>query len=228
MGCHSRPSTVVAEATLQALSKIFGAEEDLNPFGDPLLRVRNQTIFHVLLETFARTSEVVLLQLTDLELSRDPYILLRGAARKVATQRKDGASLKTRARAIPISEQLSALLRYYLEHVRPRLIRKNRPTLSVFVSGRDGRRISTKTINRMLVEAASKAGVSERIHPHGIRASGLTAFRRQVAPAMNHREFSECITFVGGWSPDSTMPMHYTSQAISQRVGELLRQRSGK
>ena len=222
-------STALSSTELRILSSVMHPASDANPFHDNRTKIRNYCLLHVAIETWARRAEIVLLEVGDVHLGLSPTITIKEPSRNNAQKRMDGASLKTRGRIVPITDGLSALLQAYVDDVRDSFLRPRRPTMALFISGKDGRRLASGTLNTILrrVQAVPEVTIlGKRIHPHGLRASGANAFRRHAgAPSsrLTAEEFRDCITYIGGWSPDSKMVQRYTRQAISERASQLVR-----
>ncbi|WP_425476982.1 tyrosine-type recombinase/integrase [Novilysobacter arseniciresistens] len=191
------------------------------------IKVRNYCLFHVTIAVLARRSEAVLLELMDLDLGASPSVLIKMPTLAMSRRRRDGAALKTKGRQVPISANLAELLRCYVYEFRPLLLKNGRPSTSLFLSDRDGRRLSSGAFNQILRKAANLPEIQrlgKRLHPHALRHAGATAARRTITSnGATHDELAECLTYLGGWSPGSPMVQHYTRAAISERVAKLIR-----
>jgi integrase len=180
-----------------------------------------------MLETLARRGEVVLIELNDVDLGPSPTIRIKRPSDINRERRKDGASLKTRGREVPISASLAASLNEYISDHRAKLLKPRRPCTALFVSSRDGRRLSARTVNTVLRTVAACLGLpkfSTRIHPHGLRSTGANIARKRFensgAPSINVKD---ALAYLGGWSPNSESVQQYSRQAISDRLGEIIR-----
>jgi len=223
----SRPSTPLSGDEEALLKNVLYPSSSKNPFKSVKIQVRNHCLFLVMLETLARRGEVVLIELNDLDLGHSPTIRIKQPNDINRERRRDGASLKTRGRIVPIPVSLAAILNEYICDYRPNLLKPKRPCTALFVSSRDGRRMSARTVNTILRTVASSLGLpnfSTRLHPHGLRTTGANDARKRLeksgAPSLNIRD---ALAYLGGWSPNSASIQEYSRQAISDRLGEILR-----
>lgn len=218
---------------VQIFNSILHPLSELNPFKSHELRVRNYTLFHTALAAWSRRGELVLLEIDDLHLGSSPTIKFTKKQKRVLEERNDGADLKTRGRIIPIASELAQLISTYIDIDRPKLVAGRSLTKAVFVSQRDGKRLAAGTVNYILEKAscvcATVAERSLKVHPHVLRATGATDFRRRYQDSTKHLpstiragELQDILTYIGGWSTTSSMPRRYTRQAILERIDELL------
>lgn len=217
------------EQQLAVLESVFHPASELNPFVDYSLRVRNYCIWRTLLATGARRAEIALLELEDLDLGKRPTITFRQPSKASVNRRRDGASLKTEQRTLPISDGLAGLLETYIEDWRVRQIRPNRPSPALFLSAKDGRRLFSTTINQILQCAAVSAwptASGQRVHPHSLRTTAMNTLSRKARDKTGRLDssFRDSLTYFAGWSPRSEMPLTYTREAISEALGMLLRE----
>ncbi|WP_368563137.1 tyrosine-type recombinase/integrase [Pseudoxanthomonas sp. UTMC 1351] len=223
------PSQVLNGVQQAALQDIISPESDLNPFKKRHVRVRNQCLVQVMLETGVRRAELVLLELADVYLGASPTIRIRSSINAGARCRRDGASPKTRSRTVPITSKLARRLSGYLERERLEFTQRNRLSVHLFLSELDGQRLSVTAVNHVLRKLGS-AGVfakgGTRLHPHGIRSTSATEARRlmDAAGKASHSELEESLSYFGGWAPGSRMVRRYTREAVSEKVGRLLRE----
>ncbi len=223
-----QPSTPLSSDELKVVSDVLHPASELNPFRGKSVRFRNYCMFHLAVETWARRSELVLLEIADLEFGSTPTVCLKAPSTKNANRRRDGANLKTRGRVIPISKELGGLLQAYVCGVRDDLLRPGVPSTALFVSARDGRRLASgafNTLMRQVAEVPQVSALKKRLHPHGLRATGASLFRIQAGAKENglsKDEFRDCITYLGGWNSNSKMVQRYTRQAIYDRIQKRL------
>ena len=182
-----------------------------------------------MLETGVRRAELVLLELDDLYLGGLPTVRIRSSLSAVANCRRDGASPKTRSRTVPITVTLARQISVYLERVRPELAQGFRLSRHLFISGKDGRRLSLTAVNHLVARLSVAAGLSEgaRLHPHGLRSTAATDARRAIDEkgVAVHAEMEESLSYFGGWAPGSRMVRRYTREALSEKVSRNIRAR---
>lgn len=223
----SLPATPLDSDEQALLKSVLYPGSSSNPFNSTKIQARNHCLFLVMLETLARRGEVVLIELNDVELGPSPTICIKRPSDINRERRKDGASLKTRGRIVPIPASLAEILHAYISDHRAELLKPKRPCTALFVSSRDGRRMSARTVNTILRTAAASLGLldfSTRIHQHGLRATGANIARKKLeksgAPSINVKD---ALAYLGGWSLNSESVQKYSRQAISDRLGEILR-----
>ncbi|MDR7052948.1 integrase [Pseudomonas koreensis] len=230
------PATPLDSSEQALILDILSPGNTKNPFKNPHTQVRNYCLVLVILETLARRGEAVLIELDDVELGPSPTVRIKRPNDTNRERRNDGASLKTRGRVVPITASLAAALDGYISNHRTKLLKPKRPCTALFVSSRDGRRLSTRTINTILRVVTAGLDLTNsltRLHPHGLRSTGANIARRKLedsgAPSVNVKD---ALAYLGGWSPNSQSVQKYSRQAISDRLGEILRKsesrKSGK
>lgn len=236
---HSRQSELGVHASaisaqkVDALDAVARPDSPSNPFCEAETRVRNYCIWRVMLETGARRAEIVLLEIDDVRLGPQPAIAFKRPSLATRSRRKDGASMKTNPRLLPISNDLAALIEAYLEDWRDSLLKPRRPCTALFPSARDGRRLSVGAINKILsqVLVADSSGPVERVHPHGIRKTALDELSRKDRDekGRSSSSFRDSLTYFAGWSPGSEMPLLYLNESIRDSLNRLMREprRSG-
>jgi len=228
-GEATRHTEGLQEEQLAALERAFNPASDINPFVSMGLRIRNYCIWRTMLATGARRAEVALLELDDLDLGAKPTITIRRPSVASANRRRDGASLKTQQRTLPIKRGLAELLETYIEDWRVGLIRPRRPSAALFLSAKDGRRLFSASVNQILTRAsaaAMSAGLTKKVHPHSLRTTAMNALSRAARDGSGRLDagFRDQLTYFAGWSPRSEMPLTYTREALSEALGKLLRE----
>lgn len=124
------------------------------------LRLRDRAILEVLYGSGLRISELVALNVEDLDLgSRHLRVLGKGA----------------KERLVPIGSFAQDALKAYLEYGRPLLLQHqgngNEPALFL---NRAGRRISARGVRGIIKAYAARAGIQSRVTPHTLRHSFAT------------------------------------------------------
>jgi len=119
---------------------------------------RDRALLELLYATGARISEVVGLDVDDLDFEA-ASVLLRGKAGK--------------QRIVPFGSYAQAALRDYLVGTRPALAASGRGVAAVFLNSRGGR-LSRQSAWAVLVRAAERAGIAADVSPHTLRHSFAT------------------------------------------------------
>jgi site-specific recombinase XerD len=122
------------------------------------LGLRDRAILELLYASGLRVSELVGLDLADLDLGE----------RLVAVRGKGG-----RRRRVPFGEPARDALARYLAEGRPRLAVAARPTEAVFLS-RFGRRLGVRSVHALVARAGRAAAVPRAVGPHALRHACAT------------------------------------------------------
>lgn len=228
----AKASTSLTKEEMSIVESVMHPESELNPFKEGHVRIRNYCIFCVLQATGPRKSEAVLLEWADVQLDGSPTIVYKPPSANNKAKRRDDASFKTDGRAVPICASLAALLAEYLEYHRHRFTRRGIPSTAFFLSTRDGRRLSSRSINQMfakVMRVPEIAALNKRLHPHGLRATAMNQFRRGLNDSgrMTGPEANDALAYVAGWKPGSQMVAHYTRASILERLAKIMKDKAG-
>lgn len=123
---------------------------------DTVLGIRDRSLLELLYATGIRVSELVSLDLTQLDLNRG-YLRVMGKGSK--------------ERLVPLHDQAVKVMEAYLNVSRPKLA--NRDCTAVFVNYK-GSRISDRAVRKILANYCQRAGLKSTISPHVIRHSFAT------------------------------------------------------
>ncbi|MEV0679737.1 site-specific tyrosine recombinase XerD [Actinosynnema sp. NPDC050436] len=126
------------------------------PGGDAPAALRDRALLELLYSSGARISEVVGLDVDDVD-TAERTVLLDG---------KGG-----RQRLVPVGRPALAALESYLVRARPALAKRGTPAL--FLNARGGR-LSRQTAWQVLKTAAERAGLAAGVSPHTLRHSFAT------------------------------------------------------
>jgi integrase/recombinase XerD len=130
---------------------------DSHPGDDPR-SLRDRALLELLYSTGARISEVVGLDVDDIDAGERTALL-------------DGKGGKQRL--VPVGRPALRALEVYLVRARPGLAAKGRGTPAVFLNARGGR-LSRQTAWQVLKTAAERAGITAVVSPHTLRHSFAT------------------------------------------------------
>ena len=121
---------------------------------DDALAIRDHAMIELLYSAGLRLSELVNLDLTQLDLN-EAMITVVGKG--------------NRSRLLPIGKHAIEALRAWLE-IRPQFVAANTPVQAVFLS-KHGKRISQRNVQYRLRDWAVRQGLSQHVHPHVLRHS---------------------------------------------------------
>ncbi|MCC7370265.1 MAG: tyrosine-type recombinase/integrase [Chloroflexi bacterium] len=117
--------------------------------------LRDRAMLNLLYATGMRVSELVTLDLSDIDFEK-------GAVRCV------GRGL--RVRSLPIDARILVVLRDYLERGRSQLVRPGQPTSALFLNHR-GQRLTRQGFWLIMKAVARESGVTVEVTPHTLRHS---------------------------------------------------------
>jgi integrase/recombinase XerD len=168
------PRTVLSEAEAQRLMN--------GPSPYSQLGKRDRAALELLYGTGIRRSECVRLDVSDVDLHQERLLIRDGKGRQ--------------DRMVPLPGRAKAALVTYLDEVRPEFLKDpGERALFVGLSRRaTGRRLSPARVNRIVAQAAARAGLRRRVHAHALRhacASHLLsggAAVRHVQELLGHQQ----------------------------------------
>ncbi|MCL5236977.1 MAG: tyrosine recombinase XerC [Nitrospirae bacterium] len=130
------------------------------PEGIGLLPVRDRAILELLYSSGLRVSEVVTLNIEDLNL-REALVKVRGKGKK--------------ERIVPVGNKaLDALKSYLIERMLFKKKKIQPDGSSAFFLNRNGGRLTDRQIRRIVVKSARAIGISGQIGPHTLRHTFAT------------------------------------------------------
>ena len=158
----SDPSSVLATPKLPSrlpraipdgeLAALLAAPDPTTPVG-----LRDRAVLELLYATGARVSEVVGLELSDVDFAQG-QVRLYGKGSK--------------ERIVPVYEAALASIRTYLREARPQLA-KGRPESHLFLSSR-GNALSADAVRRLFKRYGGQVGTGAGISPHSMRHTFAT------------------------------------------------------
>jgi integrase/recombinase XerD len=159
------------------------------PQPSQVLGMRDQAMLELLYATGLRVSELVSLQLQQIDFQGN-YLTVKGKGAKM--------------RAVPFGQWARNKLLTYMKQVRPRLL-KGRPSPFVFTT-RSGKPLSRQGFWKLIRRHALAAGIEKKVTPHTLRHSFAThlveggADLRSVQSMLGHADISttQIYTHVNG------------------------------
>jgi site-specific recombinase XerD len=125
----------------------------------PLESIRNYCMFATFLFTGVRLNELLSLTLDDIDLENQTLRVVLGKMQK--------------SRLIPIADQLRPIIADYLV-ARASWSRNISNSPYLFISAKDGSRITQSAIYKMLLRINSESGIKKHIYPHLMRHTCAT------------------------------------------------------
>ncbi len=141
----------------RALPKFLTEEERLALLKVPNKRYttghRNLVMLHLMLNAGLRASEVLKLQVKDVDLNAGKLMIREGKGKK--------------DRAVWLNEETLELLRKWKER---------KPSGSLYFTTLDGKPINDRYLRAALERYGKKAGIEQQVHPHLLRHTFATQF----------------------------------------------------
>ena len=162
------------------VGRLLAGAGGLGP-GAGALSLRDRALLEVLYATGARISQVLSVDLEDVDLPAEHLSLPAAGRQRTDRQRTD------RQRAVPLGEPALRALQTYLRHGRPHLVARRADSAAVFVNARGGR-LSRQSAWTILQSAGQRAGLAGPVSPHVLRHSIASHLLEQGAPVRQVQE----------------------------------------
>ena len=163
--------------------------------GSQALALRDAALLELLYGSGLRVSEAVALDMDDISLT-DRVAQVWGKGNK--------------ARKVPVGRPAAAAIQRYLDQARPALT-ASVTDKALFLNRRKSR-LSTRTVQRLVRQYATMAGLREGVHPHTLRHSFATHLLDGGADLRVVQEL------LGHSSPSATQVYTHVSQIEAQKV----------
>lgn len=136
----------------EEMNNLLEAPDSTNPLG-----LRDRALLEVLYGTGMRVTEIIRLNLNDLDFEEGEIKVLGKGAKE---------------RIVLFGSQARKALEEYLKRSRPKLL-EGKKSNALFI-GRRGTRLSSRQVERIIRSYAKKAGIPKKVTPHTIRHSFAT------------------------------------------------------
>ena len=168
----AKPKSLPAVLTVDEAARLLET-----PGGPPRSILRDRALLELLYSSGLRVSELTGLDLADLDLE-EGSVRVRGKGRK--------------ERIVPVGRKAIEAVEAYLARER----RGGHAAGALFLNVRDGRRLTSRSVHRLLGARAARQGWRKRISPHALRHSFAThllgggADLRAIQEMLGHRSLS--------------------------------------
>lgn len=159
-----KPQTLPEVMTVEEIERIFDA-----PDLKDIIGFRDRTILETLYSTGMRSSELLELEMTDVDLKNEEIRVRSGKGEK--------------ERIVPVGEYALDFIREYVQMIRPKLAGRKRtsPEANLFLS-KSGRALTPVALNEIVRRYAKKTGIDtstelgtrKKITPHTFRHTCAT------------------------------------------------------
>ncbi len=146
---EKRLPTVINEVDMTAFLDDFLA-------GEEPLQLRNKAIFELLYSSGLRVSELVQLDVENVQKQKGMLRILGKGSKE---------------RIVPVGEQAQFAIAYYLEHGRPLLVKEEMQALFL---NRQGKRLTTRGVEYILEQYVKQGALKYKVTPHAFRHSFAT------------------------------------------------------
>lgn len=159
----------------QEVHMLMQAPDIMTPGGK-----RDRAILETLYSSGLRVSELVGLDMTDIDLD-ELYVRVMGKGSK--------------ERIVPLGKKAKEALDDYIKHGRPFLRRKNEKPSALFLN-KSGKRLSTRSIRNIMNKYVETLAMNQKVSPHTLRHSfathllGAGADLRSVQELLGHVKLS--------------------------------------
>ena len=124
--------------------------------GEEPLQLRNKAIFELLYSSGLRVSELVQLDVENVQKQKGMLRILGKGSKE---------------RIVPVGERAQFAIAYYLEHGRPLLVKEEVQALFL---NRQGKRLTTRGVEYILEQYVKQGALKYKVTPHAFRHSFAT------------------------------------------------------
>ena len=195
---------------------------DSNPFRMET-RLRNWLMYAIAIQCGLRRGELLKLRLDDLPRPDSPGLKIRRRSNDTTDARRHRPAVKTVERVLDLSGEIRAGLRAYLTS-RPPCGRAAGGSPYLFVTT-TAQALSITAANEVIGVIARNAGIDD-LSWHSFRHTWAEALAEELLTQHPEEETLALLRALGGWKPRSTMPLHYTQNAMARRASAFLRERN--
>ncbi|MCY1520329.1 Tyrosine recombinase XerC [compost metagenome] len=190
--------------------------DELNPWHGKFVQLRNQLIISLLLATGVRRSELLGLQIEDIDPRAQELLVLRRPDNP-SDPRVDEPNAKTRDRSLPLSSQLYQLIQQY-QIERFNLLKNTKQQHRFLFISTSGKPLSKSELNRLFRSLDGSPNLP-LISPHILRH---THFEHLVgdlhAARLSDTQIMQLLRRLGGWSDTSKTPLKYIKRFIQEEA----------
>lgn len=223
-----------------------------NPFRPSMKyaeQYRNAAIVLLLIETGMRPAELCLLETNDIFSEKKSIWVSKWKADSLIAKhneseahrqrrkfpRRSIVGHKTRGREILISDMILGILDDYVDHHRPRLLKKFNQKRSpyLFLSTRDGGPMTPSGIRSLTQRISDVFPALGKLTSYTFRHTSVTVSAEVMRQAVSHlpslaadQKFREAITNKYGWCLSSEMIEHYGRDDLNRLLAELATEQS--
>ncbi len=195
-----------------------------NPWKGAATKIRNELIVEYLISLGFRAGELLGIRIPNIDFQANEVAIKRHAD-EVKDTRSREPNTKTRARAVPVSDDLVTKTQYYITRVRARQGAARKHDW-LFVANGTGMPLSLSAVNKIFDDLkAACSGLPADLTPHILRHSWNDAFtalmdEKKVPEEQEIKMRNELM----GWSPKSKTAATYTRRVTRKKAKEAARE----
>lgn len=214
-GTTSDPREGITEAEQNFLLEVIKPGSSSNPWVDPFVQVRNQTLIELLLDEGIRKGESLKQRIANINFT-DNTIDITRRPDDPSDPRVHEPNVKRAGRVLPMGEHLSNLLSDYIVNWRSKL--KNARSHDILFVNKDGDPLSGESVQKLFsVLRKRHPRLPKNLAAHLLRHTWndnftITMDKNRVSEKNEMRDRS----YLMGWTPSSTTAARYTAR--SRRV----------
>ncbi len=206
----------------ELLKKIVKPDSALNPWKGEFFRYRNFLCVCMLESLGIRRGELLGLEIKDIKLA-DQTITIYRKADNPEDPRLIMPQTKTRDRILPLSDDLTDLIRYYIMFIRCQK-RGSRKHDFLIISSGEGKHMATRTLNAIFEDIVRFDPILFKdISPHVLRHTLNDALSEHF-DFLKLSDVDEVKTRnqIMGWGPKSQMAATYTKRHTRNKANKVL------
>ncbi|OAN87483.1 integrase [Marinobacter sp. EhC06] len=222
------------------LLEIMNPKSAENPFANDAVKLRNYIILLLGLDMGLRRSEMLLIKTSDIHW-HSRQLAVVNLEDESLDPRKVAPQFKTHERMLEMSGDLDEAINEYEAKYRFRITHKGssqarkHPFLLVSHRRNEGKPMSIKALDGVFPRVGKVAPDLAHIHPHILRHDSvctmLESMRQeleQLTPEDRTTQVQKTLTWMFGWSPESSMPGLYGAKFWKEETDKAMKKRSDK
>lgn len=222
------------------LLEIMNPKSAENPFANDAVKLRNYIILLLGLDMGLCRSEMLLIKTSDIHW-HSRQLAVVNLEDESLDPRKVAPQFKTHERMLEMSGDLDEAINEYEAKYRFRITHKGssqarkHPFLLVSHRRNEGKPMSIKALDGVFPRVGKVAPDLAHIHPHILRHDSvctmLESMRQeleQLTPEDRTTQVQKTLTWMFGWSPESSMPGLYGAKFWKEETDKAMKKRSDK
>lgn len=210
----------LSEEHMARLRAVIEPSSPQNPWKGVATKIRNELVVEYLISLGFRAGELLGIRIPNINFQANEVAIKRHADEVKDTRRRE-PNTKTRARAVPASDDLVTKTQYYITRVRARQGSARKHDW-LFVANGTGLPLSLSAVNKIFDDLrAACPDLPADLTPHVLRHSWNDAFtalmdERKVPEEQEIKMRNELM----GWSPKSKTAATYTRRSTRTKAKE--------